>query len=75
MHSRNDTSFVSQELVGSGTQCVLGILEKSETGSSARSIMADRKPWFYTLRKHKKKSIAGAIFAGWLANYGIRKYR
>ena len=75
MHNAGTTQAVREELVGSGTQCVLGILEKSETGSSARSIMADRKPWFYTLRKHKKKSIAGAIFAGWLANYGIRKYR
>ncbi|XP_078370614.1 acylglycerol kinase, mitochondrial-like [Oculina patagonica] len=37
--------------------------------------MADGKPWFYTIRKHRKKSIAAAIFAGWLMNYGANKYR
>ncbi|PFX19464.1 Acylglycerol kinase, mitochondrial [Stylophora pistillata] len=35
--------------------------------------MADGKPWFYTIRKHRKKSIADALFAGWLMNYGANK--
>ncbi|XP_068701793.1 acylglycerol kinase, mitochondrial-like [Montipora foliosa] len=37
--------------------------------------MADAKPRFYTLRKHRKKSIAAALFASWLMNYGANKYR
>ena len=37
--------------------------------------MAAAKPWFYTIRKHRKKSIAVALFAGWLTNYGVNKYR
>ncbi|XP_027050821.1 acylglycerol kinase, mitochondrial-like [Pocillopora damicornis] len=37
--------------------------------------MADGKPWFYTIRKHRKKSIAAALFAGWLMSYGANKYR
>ncbi|CAH3127790.1 unnamed protein product, partial [Porites lobata] len=37
--------------------------------------MAAAKPWFYTIRKHRKKSIAAALFAGWLTNYGVNKYR
>ncbi|XP_020619871.1 acylglycerol kinase, mitochondrial-like isoform X2 [Orbicella faveolata] len=37
--------------------------------------MADGKPWFYTIRKHRKKSIAAALFAGWLMSYGTNKYR
>jgi len=37
--------------------------------------MADARPWFYTIRKHRKKCIAAALFAGWLMNYGANKYR
>ncbi|XP_044170381.1 acylglycerol kinase, mitochondrial-like isoform X1 [Acropora millepora] len=44
-------------------------------GKSFKINMADEKPWFYTLRKHRKKSIAAAVFAGWLMTYGANKYR
>ncbi|XP_031549898.1 acylglycerol kinase, mitochondrial-like [Actinia tenebrosa] len=37
--------------------------------------MADEKPRFYTLRKHKKKSIVFAAFGLWLVKYGVNRFR
>ena len=51
-----------------------GVLAKSLEKSGIFN-MAAAKPWFYTIRKHRKKSIAAALFAGWLTNYGVNKYR
>ncbi|XP_015777494.1 PREDICTED: acylglycerol kinase, mitochondrial-like [Acropora digitifera] len=50
-------------------------LYRTAWGRASKSNMADEKPWFYTLRKHRKKSIAAAVFAGWLMTYGANKYR
>ncbi|EDO41738.1 predicted protein [Nematostella vectensis] len=37
--------------------------------------MADGKPRFYTLRKHRKKSIFFAAVGAWLVKYGVDRFR
>ncbi|KAK3728846.1 hypothetical protein QZH41_020228 [Actinostola sp. cb2023] len=37
--------------------------------------MADGKPRFYTLRKHRKKSVVFAALGCWLLKYGVDRFR